>query len=609
MERTRASGVPRLGAWEERGRIHFRCWAPEHRALGWVIDGPGREPLQRIVPLEPEPGGYFHASTEGDRASFRYKVRIDGQGPFPDPWSRSQPLGVHGPSALDPGGFRWTDEGWRGCALESLVVYELHVGTATPEGTFAALIPRLPSLVEEGITAIELMPIASFAGRWNWGYDGVSWYAPAQVYGGPSGLRALVDAAHRVGLAVILDVVYNHFGPDGNYLAAYSKSYFTSHVNTPWGDAINYAEEGSPVMRELALRNAEMWIRDYHLDGLRLDATHEIHDDSRPHLVQELASRARAAAPARQVLVVAEDNRNDARIITPVERGGLGLDALWADDLHHELRRAFAGDSQGYFRDYQGTVEEIVETLNEGWFFRGQPTGTAGKPRGSRAVELPPARFLHCIQNHDQIGNRPFGNRLGDDVSPAAYRAMSALLLFSPYTPLLFAGQEWNTRTPFLYFTDHEPTLGRRVTEGRRREFAAFSQFGQLEVPDPQAEASFTRSQLHWDEAERPAAAGTVTLYRELLALRRTHPGLREPSRGSYRARRVGATAFVLERDADGERLELYVNLRGRFEQRLPGATLWMDSEDVRFGGAGAALGTSPLAFEGPRAVLVRQTR
>ncbi|HYH99144.1 DUF3459 domain-containing protein, partial [Hyalangium sp.] len=357
--------------------------------------------------------------------------------------------------------------------------------------------------------------------------------------------------------------------------------------------------------------NVDMWIRDYHADGLRLDAAHAIVDDSSPHLLTELTARARAAAPGRRVLVIAEDERNEARLLHPATEGGMGLDGVWADDLHHQLRRAFAGDSEGYYQDYTGSAEDIARTLRQGWFYEGQVSKNQGHARGTPAGRLPPRHFVHCLQNHDQVGNRAHGERLGHDVSPAAYRAMSTLLLLSPYTPLLFMGQEWNASTPFLYFTDHHEELGRRVTEGRRKEFAGFARFAGDTVPDPQAVETFERSRLDWSEAERPAHAQVRALYRELLRLRATEPALKERGRGSYDVQALGTSALVLERKGAGQRLLAFVNVKGLLEHRLPeGAraqvVLW--SEAPAFGGAVEAppLRGGVVRLEGPSALVVR---
>ncbi|NVJ27540.1 malto-oligosyltrehalose trehalohydrolase [Myxococcus sp. AM011] len=601
--------VPSLGAWVEAGpKVRWRVWAPSHERVEVVLHDARGEP-GRVLPMTAERDGYFSAVLEGQGAGVRYKLRVDGAGPFPDPWSRSQPQGVHGPSEVVVPDFAWTDAGWKGVEPQSLVLYEVHVGTATPEGTFEALISKLPELKELGITALELLPVASFPGTRNWGYDGVDLFAPAQVYGGPVGLRRLVDAAHAQGLGVLLDAVYNHFGPDGNYLRAYSPHYFTGRHHTPWGDAVNYDGKDSRPVRRMVLSNVEMWIRDYHLDGLRLDAAHAIVDETQPHLLTEIAERARASAPGRRVIIIAEDERNERRLMLPASEGGHGLDGVWADDFHHQMRRAFAGDSESYFQDYTGSAEDLARTLRQGWFYEGQVSKNQGHARGTRAEGLSPSAFVYCLQNHDQVGNRALGERLGHDVSPAAFRAMSALLLLSPYTPLLFMGQEWNASTPFLYFTDHNEELGRLVTEGRRKEFAGFARFAGEEVPDPQSEATFARSRLDWSEAQKPGHSGIRALYRELLHLRATEPAMKDSRRGTYDARAVGPEALVLERRGGGQVLQVLLGLRGKVEHRVPPdaeVVLW--SEAPRFGGdtRTSLLQDGVVRLEGPSAVVSR---
>ncbi|QSQ11448.1 malto-oligosyltrehalose trehalohydrolase [Myxococcus landrumensis] len=600
-----------LGAWVDAGpKVRWRVWAPGHQRVEVVLHDARGAP-GRVLPMTPEAGGFFVAELEGQGAGVLYKLRVDGEGPFPDPWSRAQPQGVHGPSEVVVPDFAWTDAGWKGVEPRSLVLYEVHVGTATPEGTFEALIPRLPALVELGVNALELMPVASFPGERNWGYDGVDLFAPAQVYGGPEGLRRLVDAAHARGLAVLLDVVYNHFGPDGNYLRVYSPHYFTGRHHTPWGDAVNYDGADSGPVRELVLSNVEMWIRDYHLDGLRLDATHALVDESPRHLLDDIAERARASAPGRSVLLIAEDGRNERRLVLSTAEGGHALDGIWADDFHHQMRRAFAGDSEGYYQDYTGHTEDLARTLRQGWFYEGQVSKNQGHARGTSAEGLAPWHFVYCLQNHDQVGNRALGERLGSDVSPAAFRAMSALLLTSPYTPLLFMGQEWNASTPFLYFTDHHAELGRLVTEGRRREFADFSRFAGEEVPDPQALETFTRSRLDWSEADKPGHAEVRLLYRELLQLRASEPAFREARRGTYDARALGPDALWMERRSEGQTLLVLLALRGTLTHPVPrGAEVLLWSEAPRFGGGGTGrespLRDGAVTLEGPAAVVLR---
>jgi maltooligosyltrehalose trehalohydrolase len=459
-------------------------------------------------------------------AGSRYGYLLDGEGPFPDPASRFQPDGVHGASMIvDPAAFAWTDGGWSGVPLTDLVIYELHVGTFTSAGTFASAAERLDDLRELGITAIELMPVADFAGSRNWGYDGVALFAPARCYGTPDDLRRFVDRAHAAGLAVLVDVVYNHTGPDGSYLGRFSPFYFSQRHNSPWGAGMNFDGEHSPAVREFFIENAQHWVHEYHMDGLRLDATHAMRDDSSLHFVAELAGRIGASAGGRRVHVIAEDHRNLAAIVTPTARRGWGLDAVWADDFHHQMRRRLAGDSDGYYMDYSGTSADIAATIRQGWFFTGQHSAHFGAPRGTDASGIDPARFVVCLQNHDQVGNRAFGERLHHQIELAAFRAASALLLLLPETPLLFMGQEWAASSPFQYFTDHEPSLGRLVTEGRRREFGTFAAFGDAAaidlIPDPQALSTFEASCLDWAERDQPSRAAMLRLYQALLAFRR----------------------------------------------------------------------------------------
>jgi maltooligosyltrehalose trehalohydrolase len=584
-----------FGANVVKNGVEFRVWAPASRFVDVVIYGPDAE---RVHPLKAEADGYFAATVPGTGAGARYRYRLDEKDAFPDPASRSQPDGVHEPSAVVDPSFAWTDDGWRGVAADDLVIYELHVGTATEAGTFDALIERLDDIVALGVTAVEPMPIAEFPGAHNWGYDGVYLYAPESSYGGADGFRRFVDAAHARGLAVILDVVYNHLGPEGNYLHAVTGGqYFTDRHHTPWGDAIDYARR--PV-REFAIQNALHWAHEYHVDGLRMDATHAILDDSQVHLLQELATRVRESLSAdRHFVLIAEDERNERRVLLPPPEG-CGLDGVWADDFHHQLRRHTAGDHEAYFIDYTGSADDIVRTLRQGWFYEGQISQNHEQPRGTPADGLPPRGFVHCIQNHDQVGNRAFGDRLTESIGLDVYRAASALLLLSPYTPLLWMGQEWAATTPFQYFTDHPEELGRLVTEGRRREFGKFSAFAdpavRERIPDPQAVETFENSRLRWDEAERMPHAGILALYRELLRLRRTHPALRGRDRESFAVAALGEHGIALRRTGEaGGALLLVVSLEGALSADLQsmGETgapagrweLLLSTEEARFGG------------------------
>jgi maltooligosyltrehalose trehalohydrolase len=468
------------------------------------------------------------------------------------------------------------------------------------------------------------MPIGNFPGERNWGYDGVDLFAPATAYGGPEGFKRLVDAAHARGLAVVLDVVYNHLGPEGNYLPAVTGGrFFTERHHTPWGAAVNYDGPDCGGVRDLVLQNALYWVHEYHVDGLRLDATHAILDDSPVHLLRELAEKVHAAAP-RPLLVIAEDERNERTVVTPVSDGGFGLDAVWADDLHHALRRLTAGDCEGYYANYEGTIDEVARTLRRGWLFEG---GGAGEgERGTPVDGIPPERFVHCIQNHDQVGNRPFGKRLSSQVEPAVFRALSTLLLLSPYTPLLWMGQEWAATTPFLYFTDLPEELGRQVTEGRRKEFSHFSAFRdpatREKIPDPQARDTFERSKLDWAERESGPGAGMLSLYRALLRLRRAEPALRDGSREHFRVEALGDGALALRRDSSGATPILAVvgltagsgtevELAAREIGRARGGASWevvLATEDARYGGAGEWGGWDgeTLRLAGPGAVVLR---
>jgi maltooligosyltrehalose trehalohydrolase len=511
--------------------------------------------------------GAFAVTRTDVKTGDRYAYLLDGEGPFPDPASRFQPEGVHGPSQIvDPSQFAWSDRGWRGVPLHDAIIYELHVGTFTPAGTFAGVTERLQYLADLGVTVIELMPVADFPGRWNWGYDGVSLFAPARCYGTPDDLRHLVDRAHRVGLAVMLDVVYNHFGPDGAYVTVFSPYYVSTQHRTPWGAAVNLDGEHSTQVRSFFIENALHWLTEYHLDGLRLDATHGIVDESRCHVVRELAVSVRESITNRTVLLMAEDERNLSTIVRPLDEGGWGLDAVWSDDFHHQIRRLSAGDRDGYYQDFSGSIEDLATTLNRGWFYSGQYSGYLGKVRGTDPSGVPLDRMVFCIQNHDQVGNRPFGSRLHHRIDPAMFRAVTAVLLFAPETPLLFMGQEWAASSPFLYFTDHNTELGRQLTEGRRQEFSRFAAFSdeatRARIPDPQAEGTFVASQLRWNEVEEPGHSGVHRLYRALLALRRREAALRTPDGAAVVA--LGEHSLAVQRTSnDGGTLLLLVCFRG----------------------------------------------
>jgi maltooligosyltrehalose trehalohydrolase len=545
--------APMLGA-RSQGRVTtFAVWAPDHESVDLITEsGPPRG-------LARERCGYWTLSVADVPPGARYRYRLDGRDDqiFPDPASRFQPDGVHGPSqVVDPTPFAWTDRHWRPRPLDALVFYELHVGTFTREGTFRAVIDRLPALADLGVSAIELMPVADFAGDRNWGYDGVALFAPARAYGRPDDLRALVDAAHRHRLAVFLDVVYNHLGPDGAYANVFSRHYFTDRHKSPWGKGVNLDGPHSSEVRRFFIENALHWVREYHMDGLRLDATHALQDDSPVHFLAELTSTVRERA-GREVVFVAEDHRNLARMLRPVERGGYGVDAIWADDFHHHARVHTTHEREGYYADFTGHAEDLATTLRQGWFFTGQHSAYLGDLRGTDPGGLSPKQFVVCIQNHDQIGNRADGARLNHDVDAATFRALSTLVLVAPQTPLLFMGQEWGASTPFLYFTDHHEELGRQVSEGRREEFRSFAAFAdhaqRARIPDPQARDTFERSRLRWDETTREPHAGIRRLYQRLLHFRASSPAIRTSDRRAYDVRALDETTLLLTLTAGGE--------------------------------------------------------
>ena len=612
----------------------FRVYAPTRGSVDLVLYEKGVAPPKesRRVKMSKGQDGYHAATVRGFFAGGLYAFAPDGEGPFPDIASRFQPFGVHGPSeVVNLASFEWHDqprgEGqssrrWRGRALEELVIYEVHVGTATAEGTFRALIGKLDHVASLGATAIELMPVADCAGERNWGYDGVALFAPAHAYGRPEDLAALVDAAHARGLAVILDVVYNHLGPSGNYLGAFAPSYFTTKHKTPWGDALDYTNE---ALRTFILENGEQWIRDYHFDGLRLDATHAIIDGSERHVLSALADCARASASEREVVIIAEDERNDAKLLRPAASGGIGLDGVWADDFHHEVRRLLAGDDEGYYADFKGTLFELLKILQKGWLYEGQTSASTGKPRGTPVFEVEPPRLVVCIQNHDQIGNRAQGERLHHQIALPAYRAATAMLFSLPFTPLLFMGQEFGASSPFCYFTDHEAALGRQVTEGRRAEFAKFRAFqgesARTKIPDPQAVETFQRSKLDWSQAEKPPGRELVALHRALLSLRRKEPAMKVWRRGDMDVVQVDEGLISIRRRAprpEDSPLLFVIALTCGGEVRLGevdataarAGQAWkvvLDTEEKRFGGAGnATLAGRKLTLEGPGAVVLR---
>lgn len=501
----------------------FRVWAPRASSVAIrFLDG---DP--NTVPMQPEENGYFQATVAGVAAGTRYRYLLDGTMERPDPVSRFQPDGVHGPSAVvDPDAFQWTDRTWRGLPMEELIIYELHVGTFTPEGTFEAIIPRLPYLKEMvGVTAIELMPVAQFPGRRNWGYDGTYPFAVQASYGGPGGLKRFVDACHAMGMAVMLDAVYNHLGPEGNYLADFGP-YFTDRYKTPWGAAINYDGPDSDPVRHYFISNALYWVTEYHIDGLRLDAVHGIYDFSPSHILKDMAAAVHAQAERldRHVLVVAESDSNDTRLIDPPTVGGFGLDGQWNDDFHHALHVVLTGERTGYYQDFHD-LKDLANAVREGFVYQGGYSPYRRRRHGSSSRHCRPSQFIVFAQNHDQIGNRAAGDRLGALLPIEALFATRALVLLAPNIPLLFMGEEYGETAPFHYFIEHgDSALVEAVRQGRRREFAHFG-WKPEEIADPQAVETFERSKLDW-ERHTERQKDLLRWTKALIELRRTVPSL-----------------------------------------------------------------------------------
>jgi maltooligosyltrehalose trehalohydrolase len=580
---------------QEDGSVLFRAWAPDHDAVTLAIWSEGRETK---VPMEAEGFGYWIARWNGKTDNLRYAYQFSDDCLYPDPASRWQPDGVHKPSAFfDPRRFPWSDRNWHGIERSDLVIYELHVGTFTEPGTFDAIIPRLPELAGLGVTAVELMPVAQFPGRRNWGYDGVHPYAVQNSYGGPEGLQRLVDAAHRSGLAVFLDVVYNHLGPEGNYLACFGP-YFTDRYHTPWGKAVNFDGPGCDAVRQFVIDNACSWIRDFHLDGLRLDAVHAIFDQSPRHILADIhtAVQAEASCLQRTVHVIAESHQNDMRLLNPAEKGGFHLDGLWNDDFHHSVHALLTGQRDGYYRDF-GLPQHLQKALEKVFVYDGCYSPFWQCRHGTPVGGMDRTRFVVYVQNHDQVGNQPQGDRFGTLLSPPAQRLAAGLLLLSPFTPLIFMGEEYGEKRPFPFFCSFDdPALIAAVRQGRREEFAALAFRWNAEIPDPQAEKTFRSAVLSWEFSSDPGQAGLNALYRALLSARRQWPPLRDAQ--NTRARLVSPAYFaseetsspllILERGGK-EGIIACANL-GPAAPALPplpldGRQLLLSTEEPRYGG------------------------
>ncbi len=554
--RLRVRRLP-VGAELSSDHVHFRVWAPDRRQVHVVLDDGAR-----VVPLERESrdadgvDGYWSAEIPGVVAGARYRFRLDGANAdphtagFPDPASRAQPDGPHGPSeVVDPAAFAWTDAAWRGITEPARqVLYELHLGTFSPEGTWAGAAARLPALADLGVTTIEVMPVHQFPGRFGWGYDGVQLFAPAAQYGTPDDMRRFVDRAHALGLAVVLDVVYNHLGPDGNYLPQFSPYYFNAERHTDWGTAVNFDGAHAAPVRAFYVANARYWVEEFHVDGLRIDATQAIVDTSPVHVLTQIGAAVRAAGDAlggRATWIVNENEPQDVALVTPAGDGGNGLDAVWNDDWHHSAFVALALRDEAYFTDYAGGAREFVAAAKYGFLYQGQWYRWQRKRRGTPAFGVPPWRFVHFLENHDQLANAGVGERVHQIAAPGALRALTAALLLGPQLPMLFQGQEWAASAPFLYFADHNAELAPTVQRGRFAELAQFTSMAtdemQATLPRPADESTFRRCVLDWNERERDGHAAWLRLHRDLIALRRDDPVFATPRTG------VGTTPGALD--------------------------------------------------------------
>ena len=588
-----------IGAEPVAGGVHFRVWAPKRTQIEVVFEG------SRTVRLEREAGGYFSAGVDFALPGMQYRLRLDhGDRLIPDPASRFQPEGPHRPSQIvNPFSYRWKDDGWKGVKLEGQVIYEVHIGTLTPEGTWGAAREVLPDLVNDGITLLEIMPVAEFPGEFGWGYDGTALFAPSHLYGTPDEFRAFVDRAHTLGLGVILDVVYNHLGPDGNYLKECSPAYFTDRYENEWGEAINFDGPDSTGVREFFTTNAAYWIEEFHLDGLRLDATQQIFDESPQHILIEINREARRAAGSRSIVMIAENERQNPRIVQACEEGGYGLDAIWNDDFHHSATVAVTGRNEAYYSDYCGTPQELISTAKWGFLYQGQYSIWQRKKRGQPAFGLNAQCFVNYLQNHDQIANSAYGSRLHELTTPGRHKAITALLLLLPGTPMLFQGQEYAASTPFLYFADHQKALASLVQKGRAEFLDQFPSIAQSHTEFtrglPNERATFERCKLNHEE--RRTNAHIAALHRDLLKLRREDPVFSAQSSEHIQGAVLGPEAFVLRffSGTYGDRL-IVMNLgRDLLLRPAPepllapsdGAQweiLW-SSEDPRYRGSGRA--------------------
>ncbi|MBE0597254.1 MAG: malto-oligosyltrehalose trehalohydrolase [Desulfuromonadales bacterium] len=591
--------------------VHFRVWAPGKTKVELLLEeGSSASPGPQIIALKAERNGYHSAATDLARAGTLYRFRLDGSDRLlPDPASRFQPNGPFGASmVVDPGQFSWSDQSWPGVSLPGQVIYEMHIGTFTPQGSWEAASAELPALKELGVTLLELMPVADFPGRFGWGYDGVNLFAPSRLYGRPDDLQRFVDRAHALGLGVILDVVYNHLGPSGNFLGEFSRHYFSERYRTDWGEALNFDGDQAAPVREFFIANAGYWIDEFHFDGLRIDATQDIFDASPRHLLIDIAQRVRQAGGKRKTLLIAENEAQQVQLIRPVKEGGFGLDALWNDDFHHSAMVALTGHNEAYYTDYLARPQEFVSLAKYAFLYQGQHYRWQGKRRGTPTFGLPRAAFINYLQNHDQIANSGQGLRCHGLTTPGRYRALTALLLLGPGTPMLFQGQEFAATTPFFYFADHPEEVAVPIQRGRTEFLRQFRSLAipdvQARLPDPGNPATFVSCRL--DRMDRQRHAPLYALHRDLLTLRHTDPVFRRVSEMEIDGAVLGEECFVLRYFAGaGEDRLLVVNL-GRDlhldpapepllappQQRL-WAILW-SSEDPHYLGNG----TAPLDSE-----------
>ena len=586
------------------GSVHARVWAPRRKRVSVVL-ADGRE---TALAREPGDAGYFSGVVDGASVGATYQFRLDEATTlFADPVSRYQPQGVFGPSQIvDPSTFRWNDDGWKGVPVHGQVLYEMHVGTYTPDGTWAAAMAKLEHLADVGINCVEMMPANEFAGRWNWGYDGVFQFAPTRAYGTPDDLRRYVDRAHQLGIGVILDVVYNHFGPAGNILTEFSDHYFCTDKANDWGQQVNFDDPHSAPTREFFLANVRHWIEEYHFDGFRFDATQAIFDNSPSHILREMSETARAAGKGRAIYLVNENEPQHTNLVRPPSVDeGIGMDALWNDDFHHSARVALTGRRDAYFTDYAGRPQELLSAIKHGYLYQGQIYKWQSKRRGTPGLDLPPTAFVNYLQNHDQIANYAHGERLHRHTSPAQLRAMTALMLLSPQTPMLFMGQEWGATADFNFFNDMPTEKQQKNFEyGRKREMGQFPTVGSPEMlarlHNPSAERTFRSSKLDWEQCEQRYGKQWLALHRDLLRLRREDPMIsRVQSRGDLDGAVIGPWALALRffgKSGDDRLLlinldnDLYLDICPEPLMAAPLGKVWttlLSSEDPKYGGNG----------------------